>query len=94
VARGWGSASGGFSRVSRHGEKRARYFDSKSEVLARAFSNLIEEIYSEIPRDYTYFKETSRGKEIYHKPRVYSKRITYDLEALRIKGPRPSSIHL
>jgi len=69
------------------------YFDSKSEVLARAFSNLIEEIYSEIPRDYTYFKETSRGKEIYHKPRVYSKRIAYDLEALRIKGPRPFEFH-
>ncbi len=69
------------------------YFDSKDEELAGVFSSLIEEVYSKISRDHTYSQETREGEKIYHKPRVYSKGIAYDLEDLGIKGPEPFEFH-
>ncbi|MEM3659876.1 MAG: LAGLIDADG family homing endonuclease [Thermoproteota archaeon] len=69
------------------------YFDSEDRELAELFINLIGEVYHETARDYIRFEETGEGEKAYHKPRIYSKKIAYDLADLGIKGPEDFEFH-
>ncbi|MBO3753333.1 MAG: hypothetical protein FGF53_00390 [Candidatus Brockarchaeota archaeon] len=69
------------------------YFDSEDKELAELFINLIREVYHETARDYIRFEDTGEGEKAYHKPRIYSKKIAYDLANLGIKGPEDFEFH-